>query len=52
MIGPPTFFVGLMARARLLARSGSASLRLMSCGGAGVTPAFVDEAADQLGCRR
>jgi cyclohexanecarboxylate-CoA ligase len=48
MIGPPTFFVGLMG-ASGFARERVASLRLVSSGGAGVTPAFVDEAADRLG---
>ena len=48
MIGPPTFFVGLMARPLLAQRV--RSLRLVSCGGAGVTPAFVDEAAGGFGC--
>ena len=42
MIGPPTFFVSLMARAGF-ARQRVAVLRLVSSGGAGVTPAFVDD---------
>jgi cyclohexanecarboxylate-CoA ligase len=49
MVGPPTFFVGLhdetgFAPARV------ASLRLLSCGGAGVTPAFVESTASVFGC--
>ena len=48
MVGPPTFFIGLMA-AEGFAPERVASLRLISSGGAGVTPAFVDEATDRLG---
>lgn len=48
MIGPPTFFVGLMG-ASDFSRSRVTSLRLVSSGGAGVTPAFVAEATDALG---
>src|SRR4029079_12331175 len=49
MIGPPTFFVSLMG-APGFSPSKVASLRLVSSGGAGVTPAFVDSAAEALGC--
>jgi acyl-CoA synthetase (AMP-forming)/AMP-acid ligase II len=49
MIGPPTFFVSLMG-APGFSSSRVASLRLVSSGGAGVTPAFVDRASDALGC--
>ncbi|HSS09334.1 MAG TPA: AMP-binding protein, partial [Acidimicrobiales bacterium] len=48
MIGPPTFFVTLIA-APAFSSPRVASLRLVSSGGAGVTPAFVDEAAHALG---
>ncbi len=48
MIGPPTFFVGLMG-APGFSRARVESLRIVSSGGAGVTPAFVLEAADALG---
>jgi len=48
MIGPPTFFVALMG-ARSFAPSRVASLRLVSSGGAGVTPSFVAEACERLG---
>jgi cyclohexanecarboxylate-CoA ligase len=48
MIGPPTFFVGLMS-ASSFAPSRVASLRLVSSGGAGVTPSFVVEASERLG---
>jgi cyclohexanecarboxylate-CoA ligase len=48
MVGPPTFFIGLMA-APSFSSERVASLRLISSGGAGVTPAFVDEATDRLG---
>ncbi|MGZ4677674.1 MAG: class I adenylate-forming enzyme family protein [Acidimicrobiia bacterium] len=47
MIGPPTFFVGLLAAPRF-APTRVASLRLVSSGGAGVTPAFVADAAARL----
>jgi cyclohexanecarboxylate-CoA ligase len=49
MIGPPTFFVSLMDAPRF-ATERVASLRLVSSGGAGVTPAFVTEASERLGC--
>lgn len=48
MVGPPTFFIGLMAAAGFSPER-VASLRLISSGGAGVTPAFVDEATQRLG---
>jgi acyl-CoA synthetase (AMP-forming)/AMP-acid ligase II len=49
MIGPPTFFVSLMGAAGF-APARVASLRLVSSGGAGVTEAFVDDAAARLEC--
>jgi cyclohexanecarboxylate-CoA ligase len=49
MIGPPTFFIGLMA-ARTFSSGAVESLRLVSSGGAGVTAAFVEEAGAKLGC--
>jgi cyclohexanecarboxylate-CoA ligase len=49
MIGPPTFFVGLRG-APEFAPSRVASLRLLSCGGAGVTRDFVADAADAFDC--
>ena len=49
MIGPPTFFVDLMG-APAFSRERVASLRLISSGGAGVTPAFVDQATEAFGC--
>jgi cyclohexanecarboxylate-CoA ligase len=48
MVGPPTFFIGLMA-APGFSPERVESLRLISSGGAGVTPAFVDEATERLG---
>jgi acyl-CoA synthetase (AMP-forming)/AMP-acid ligase II len=48
MIGPPTFFLGLTG-ASTFGRARVASLRLVSSGGAGVTPAFVEEARASLG---
>jgi cyclohexanecarboxylate-CoA ligase len=49
MIGPPTFFIGLMGAATF-SSAAVASLRLVSSGGAGVTAAFVEEASAKLGC--
>ncbi|MBV9412336.1 MAG: AMP-binding protein [Acidimicrobiia bacterium] len=48
MIGPPTFFVTLMA-AKGFSPEAVRSIRLISSGGAGVTPAFVDQARDAFG---
>jgi acyl-CoA synthetase (AMP-forming)/AMP-acid ligase II len=50
MIGPPTFFVGLMSSPGFAPRRVE-SLRLISSGGAGVTAAFVAEASDAFGAR-
>jgi len=50
MIGPPTFFVSLMAEPGF-APAQVESLRLVSSGGAGVTPAFVERASATLGAR-
>jgi cyclohexanecarboxylate-CoA ligase len=50
MIGPPTFFVALMDTPGFSLEKVE-SLRLVSSGGAGVTPAFVDEASARLGAR-
>jgi cyclohexanecarboxylate-CoA ligase len=50
MIGPPTFFVGLMG-ASGFAPSRVESLRLISSGGAGVTPAFVEQASEAFAAR-
>jgi cyclohexanecarboxylate-CoA ligase len=47
MIGPPTFFVGLRGAASFSAERVE-SLRLLSCGGAGVTPGFVADTAAAL----
>jgi len=49
MIGPPTFFIGLMNAPGFSSRAVE-SLRLISSGGAGVTPAFAATASDALGC--
>lgn len=48
MVGPPTFFISLMDDPGF-APERVASLRLLSCGGAGVTPAFADRARRELG---
>jgi acyl-CoA synthetase (AMP-forming)/AMP-acid ligase II len=50
MIGPPTFFVALMSAPEFEPRRVE-SLRLISSGGAGVTPAFVEQASDAFGAR-
>ena len=48
MVGPPTFFVGLLGAPGFRTQR-VRSLRLVSSGGAGVTPAFVDDASARLG---
>ncbi len=48
MVGPPTFFIGLMDH-RAFTSERVSSLRLLSCGGAGVSPAFVERARDEIG---
>jgi cyclohexanecarboxylate-CoA ligase len=50
MIGPPTFFVGLMSAPGFAPRRVE-SLRLISSGGAGVTAAFVEQASEAFGAR-
>jgi cyclohexanecarboxylate-CoA ligase len=50
MVGPPTFFVQLMATPGF-GPDAVEPLRLVSSGGAGVTPAFVEEATTRLGAR-
>jgi len=49
MIGPPTFFIALMDTPEF-APERVDTLRLVSSGGAGVTPAFVERARATLGC--
>ncbi|HMC52834.1 MAG TPA: AMP-binding protein, partial [Acidimicrobiales bacterium] len=49
MVGPPTFFVGLM-EAPGFAPGRVRSMRLVSSGGAGVSAAFVAAAAERFGC--
>ncbi|MGI9602348.1 MAG: class I adenylate-forming enzyme family protein [Acidimicrobiales bacterium] len=49
MVGPPTFFLGLMD-APEFAPERVASLRLLSVGGTNITTTFVDRAEAQLGC--
>jgi len=50
MVGPPTFFVELLA-ADGFTPAAVRSLRLISSGGAGVSAAFVRDAAERLGAR-
>ncbi|HWD53200.1 MAG TPA: AMP-binding protein [Acidimicrobiales bacterium] len=47
MIGPPTLFMGMMDVAG--SRSRLQSLRVVSCGGMGVTPEFIDIARQEFG---
>jgi cyclohexanecarboxylate-CoA ligase len=47
MIGPPTLFLGMMDVAGVAAQV--QTLRVVSCGGMGVTPEFVDAARQGLG---
>lgn len=49
MIGPPTLFLGMLDAGNV--RALVPSLRVVSCGGMGVTPAFVDRAREGLGAR-
>jgi acyl-CoA synthetase (AMP-forming)/AMP-acid ligase II len=50
MGAPPVFFSQMTASSRFRAEA-VASLRLVSTGGASVSPAFVDATADAFGCR-
>jgi cyclohexanecarboxylate-CoA ligase len=50
MVGPTTFFIGLM-QDPAFTRERVRSLRLVSSGGGGVTAAFVDAATEALGAR-
>jgi cyclohexanecarboxylate-CoA ligase len=50
MVGPPTFFLELM-QAPTFSPERVASLRVISCGGTGVTRAFVEQASERLGAR-
>ncbi|HMD45762.1 MAG TPA: AMP-binding protein [Acidimicrobiales bacterium] len=52
LAGPPTFFVAMAALLEGDPGAGDvASVRLVSSGGASVTPAFVDSTAAAFGCR-
>ena len=48
MVGPPTFFLALMDDPAFSPQR-TRSLRMLSCGGADVTPAFVERARNELG---
>jgi len=50
MVGPPTFFVSMM-QSPGFARERVASMRLISSGGAGVSSAFVEQAAAAFGAQ-
>jgi len=49
LAGPPTFFVAMAGALR--PGSDTSSIRLISSGGASVTPAFVEDTARTFGCR-
>jgi cyclohexanecarboxylate-CoA ligase len=53
LAGPPTFFVAMAGALALPGSSGLdvSSIRLVSSGGASVTPAFVEETAQTFNCR-
>jgi cyclohexanecarboxylate-CoA ligase len=52
LAGPPTFFVAMAALHRDNPGAGDvSSIRLVSSGGASVTPAFVEATAEAFGCR-
>ena len=48
MVGPPTFFLALMDDPAFSSQR-TRSLRMLSCGGADVTPAFVARARNEIG---
>jgi cyclohexanecarboxylate-CoA ligase len=50
MVGPPTFFLSMM-EVPAFSTARVASMRLISSGGAGVSPAFIDDAARAFGAR-
>jgi len=50
MVGPPTFFIG-MINAEGFSPERVESLRLISSGASGITPAFIDSASAALGAR-
>ncbi len=50
-VGAPPVFFAQMAGARSFSRARVASLRLVSTGGASVSPAFVDSTSERFGCR-
>ncbi len=51
LAGPPTFFVAMAAALRPGDAEAVASVRLISSGGASVTPAFVEDTARTFSCR-
>jgi cyclohexanecarboxylate-CoA ligase len=52
MAGPPTFFVAMAAASSEAGGATKASnLKLISSGGASVTPAFIESASETFGCR-
>ncbi len=51
MAGPPTFFIAMAAALTEGSGSASGSVRLISSGGASVTPAFIEETSRIFDCR-
>jgi cyclohexanecarboxylate-CoA ligase len=51
LAGPPTFFVAMAAALRPGDDGAGSSIRLISSGGASVTPAFVEDTARTFSCR-
>jgi len=51
LAGPPTFFVTMAAAHRDKPTTDTSSIRLISSGGAAVTPAFVESTASAFDCR-
>jgi cyclohexanecarboxylate-CoA ligase len=51
MAGPPTFFIAVARALADGAATDVSSVRLVSSGGASVTPAFVEDTARTFGCR-
>jgi cyclohexanecarboxylate-CoA ligase len=51
LAGPPTFFIAMGRALAEGARADVSSVRLVSSGGASVTPAFVEDTARTFGCR-
>ena len=51
MVGPPTFFIAMGAALSERGGVDVSSVRLVSSGGASVSPSFVEDTARTFGCR-